>query len=64
MHTHRSGDHVTVQRPRRVPGSGPSRSTPSCCTAREPSVVDTRLGLPDRDFVRDLSSAIDPAEAR
>ncbi|MCM1967412.1 MBL fold metallo-hydrolase [Streptomyces sp. G1] len=32
--------------------------------AREPVVVDTGLGLPDRDFLRTLSEAVDPADVR
>jgi hypothetical protein len=32
--------------------------------AREPVVIDTGLGLPDRDFVSDLSHVIDPSHVR
>ncbi len=32
--------------------------------AREPVVVDTGLGLPDRDFVETLSTVMDPADVR
>ncbi len=32
--------------------------------AREPVVIDTGLGLPDRDFVQALRTVIDPADVR
>lgn len=65
MHTYRSGDHVTVLSDHdEVPGIGFLPVNAFVLHAREPLVVDTGLGLPDRDFVKDLSAAIDPADVR
>lgn len=65
MHTHSIGDHVTVLSDcLEVPGLGFLPVNAFVLHAREPVVVDTGLGLPDRDFVKALSSVIDPAEVR
>ncbi|MGW0391416.1 MBL fold metallo-hydrolase [Streptomyces sp. NPDC003042] len=47
-----------------VPGLGFLPVNAFVLHAREPVVVDTGLGLPDRDFLRTLGSAIDPADVR
>jgi hypothetical protein len=57
MQTHRIGDDVTVLSDHlEVPGLGFLPVNAFVLRAREPVVVDTGLGLPDRDFVSmDLS---------
>ncbi|MFB6517929.1 MBL fold metallo-hydrolase [Streptomyces sp. NPDC056401] len=47
-----------------VPGVGFLPINAFVLHAREPVVVDTGLGLPDRDFLTTLSEAIDPADVR
>jgi glyoxylase-like metal-dependent hydrolase (beta-lactamase superfamily II) len=65
MHTFRLNEHVTVFNDHlEVPGLGFLPVNAFLLHAREPVVVDTGLGLPDRDFVGSLSSVIDPAEIR
>ena len=65
MRTFRIGDDVTVlSDPLEVPGVGFLPVNAFVLHAREPVVVDTGLGLPDRDFVATVSSVIDPATVR
>ena len=65
MQTHRIGDDVTVLSDHlEVPGLGFLPVNAFVLHAREPVVVDTGLGLPDRDFVSTLSAVIDPATVR
>jgi hypothetical protein len=65
MHTYRVGDDVTVLNDQlEVPGIGFLPINAFVLHAREPVVVDTGVGLPDRDFVSVLSSVIDPATVR
>jgi glyoxylase-like metal-dependent hydrolase (beta-lactamase superfamily II) len=65
MHTYRIGDDVTVLNDHlEVPGLGFLPVNAFVLHAREPVVIDTGLGLPDRDFVATLSSVIDPALVR
>jgi glyoxylase-like metal-dependent hydrolase (beta-lactamase superfamily II) len=65
MHTYRIGEHVTVLNDHlEVPGLGFLPVNAFVLHAREPVVVDTGLGLPDRDFVATLSPVIDPATVR
>ena len=65
MHTYRTGADVTVLNDHlEVPGIGFLPINAFVLHAREPVVVDTGIGLPDRDFVSTLSSVIDPAEVR
>lgn len=65
MHTSRINEHVTVLSDQlEVPGIGFLPINAFVLHAREPVVVDTGLGLPDRDFVRTLSTVMDPAEVR
>lgn len=47
-----------------VPGIGFIPVNAYVLHAQEPVVVDTGLGLPDRDFLATLASAIDPADVR
>ncbi|MFI6145535.1 MBL fold metallo-hydrolase [Streptomyces sp. NPDC051109] len=47
-----------------VPGIGFVPINAYVLHAREPVVVDTGLGLPDRDFLEVLGEAIDPADVR
>jgi glyoxylase-like metal-dependent hydrolase (beta-lactamase superfamily II) len=65
MHTYRINEHVTVLNDHlEVPGLGFLPVNAFVLHAREPVVIDTGLGLPDRDFVSTLSSVIDPATVR
>jgi glyoxylase-like metal-dependent hydrolase (beta-lactamase superfamily II) len=65
MHTYRVGEDVTVLNDHlEVPGIGFLPINAFVLHAREPVVVDTGIGLPDRDFVSVLSSVIDPATVR
>jgi glyoxylase-like metal-dependent hydrolase (beta-lactamase superfamily II) len=65
MHTFRLGDDVTVINDHlEVPGLGYLPVNAFVLHAREPVVVDTGLSLPDRDFVRTLSTIIDPASVQ
>ena len=62
MNTHRINEHVTVFNDQlEVPGIGFLPVNAYVLHAREPVVVDTGLGLPDRDFVQTLSAVMDPA---
>lgn len=47
-----------------VPGIGHIPVNAFVLHAAQPVVVDTGLGLPDRDFLRTLSAALDPADVR
>jgi glyoxylase-like metal-dependent hydrolase (beta-lactamase superfamily II) len=65
MRTHRVGDDVTVLSDcLEVPGIGVLPVNAFLLHASEPVVVDTGLGLPDRDFVASLGTVIDPATVR
>ncbi|MGA7989030.1 MAG: MBL fold metallo-hydrolase [Candidatus Dormiibacterota bacterium] len=65
MHTYRMNEHVSVINDHlEVPGLGFLPVNAFVLHAREPVVVDTGLGLPDRDFVGSLRSIIDPTEIR
>jgi glyoxylase-like metal-dependent hydrolase (beta-lactamase superfamily II) len=65
MHTFRLTDQVTVLNDQlEVPGIGFLPINAFVLHAREPVVIDTGVGLPDRDFVATLSSVIDPATVR
>jgi hypothetical protein len=65
MNTHRIGTDVTVLNDQiEVPGVGFLDVNSFVLRAREPVVIDTGLGLPDRDFVADVGSVIDPADVR
>jgi hypothetical protein len=59
MHTHRINEHVTVLNDQlEVPGIGFLPVNAFVLHAREPVVVDTGLGLPDRDFVQTITTFI------
>ncbi len=63
MYTYRAGPDVTVLNDQlEVPGIGHVPVNAFLIHAAEPVVVDTGLGLPDRDFVGALADAIDPAD--
>jgi glyoxylase-like metal-dependent hydrolase (beta-lactamase superfamily II) len=65
MHTYRIGSDVTVLNDHQeIPGLGYLAVNAFVLHAREPVVVDTGLSLPDRHFVQDLGSVIDPADVR
>src|SRR5450631_3887779 len=65
MPTFRIGDDVTVFNDQlEVPGLGFLPVNAFVLHAREPVVIDTGLGLPDRDFVQTLSAVMDPADVR
>lgn len=65
MNTHRIGSDVTVLNDHlEVPGIGFLDVNSFVLHAREPVVIDTGLGLPDRDFLTDLGSVIDPSDVR
>ncbi len=65
MNIFRSGPDVTVLNDHlEVPGIGFLPINAFVVHAQEPVVVDTGLGLPDRDFLADLGRVIDPAEVR
>lgn len=63
MNVHRIGSDVSVLNDQlEVPGIGFLDVNAFVLHAREPVVIDTGLGLPDRDFVCDLGEVIDPAD--
>ncbi|MFF8382344.1 MBL fold metallo-hydrolase [Streptomyces kanasensis] len=65
MTTHKVGRDITVlgdSLP--VPGMGFLTVNAFVLHAREPVVVDTGLGLPDRDFLTRLGSVMDPVDVR
>jgi len=65
MKTYRIAPDVTVLNDYLdVPGIGFLDANSFVLHSREPVVIDTGLGLPDRDFVADLSRVIDPRDVR
>jgi hypothetical protein len=65
MHTFRLNDDVTVLNDHLpIPGVGFLPVNAFVLHAQEPVVIDTGLGLPDRDFVETLKTIIDPSEVR
>ncbi|MEU9036636.1 MBL fold metallo-hydrolase [Streptomyces sp. NPDC048352] len=65
MSTHQVGSDTTVLADcLEVPGIGFVPVNAFVLHAREPVVVDTGLGLPDRDFLAALAGAVDPADVR
>jgi hypothetical protein len=65
MHIFRPHPDVTVLHDREeIPGLGFLPINAFVLHAAEPVVIDTGLGLPDRDFVTSLSTVIDPREVR
>jgi hypothetical protein len=65
MNTHRIRPDVTVLGDHlQVPGIGFLCVNAFVLHAAEPVVVDTGLGLPDRDFVESLGSVVDPQDVR
>src|SRR4051812_14334315 len=65
MHVIRPVPGVTVLcDPLEVPGIGLLPVSAFVLSAAQPVVIDTGLGLADRDFVRDLGQVLDPADVR
>jgi metallo-beta-lactamase superfamily protein len=65
MQTYRAHPDVSVLSDYlEVPGLGFLPVNAFVIHAREPVVVDTGLGLPDRDFIAALAEVIDPADVR
>jgi glyoxylase-like metal-dependent hydrolase (beta-lactamase superfamily II) len=65
MHTYRIGRDVTVLNDQvEVPGLGFLPVNAFVLHAAQPVVIDTGLGLPDRDFVGTLGAVLDPADVR
>ncbi|MEU3823477.1 MBL fold metallo-hydrolase [Streptomyces sp. NPDC030392] len=65
MTAHKAGRDTTVLSDSLpVPGIGFLAVNAFVLHAREPVVVDTGLGLPDRDFVSAVAEAVDPADVR
>lgn len=65
MSMHRVGREITVLGDcLEVPGIGFLPVNAFVLHAEEPVVVDTGLGLPDRDFLTAVASALDPADVR
>ncbi|MFA7764049.1 MBL fold metallo-hydrolase [Streptomyces sp. NPDC048723] len=65
MGTHKVGPDTTVLADcLEVPGIGFLPINSFVLHAEQPVVVDTGLGLPDRDFLGTLGSVIDPADVR
>ncbi|GLX22117.1 MBL fold metallo-hydrolase [Streptomyces lavendulae] len=65
MSTHKVGPDTTVLADcLEVPGIGFVPVNAFVLHAEEPVVVDTGLGLPDRDFLATLAGVIDPADVR
>lgn len=65
MQTYRIGTDVTVLNDQlEVPGLGFLPVNAFVLHAEQPVVIDTGLGLPDRNFVRDLGKVLDPADVR
>ncbi|WP_327324671.1 MBL fold metallo-hydrolase [Streptomyces sp. NBC_01210] len=65
MSIHKVGRDITVLSDcLEVPGIGFLPVNAFVLHAAQPVVVDTGLGLPDRNFVETLSSALDPADVR
>jgi len=65
MHAYRTRPDVTVLSDYvEVPGIGFLPVNAFVIHAAQPVVIDTGLGLPDRDFVASLAEVIDPADVR
>jgi hypothetical protein len=65
MNIYRVGSDVTVLNDHlEVPGIGFLAINAFVLHAAEPVVIDTGLGLPDRNFVADLSTVLDPKDVR
>jgi hypothetical protein len=65
MHTYRAHREVTVLNDHmEVPGLGYLPVNAFVIHSAEPVVVDTGLGLADRDFVASLAEVMDPADVR
>ena len=65
MNTYRIGRDVTVLNDQvEVPGLGFLPVNAFVLHAAQPVVIDTGLGLPDRDFVGTLGAVLDPADVR
>jgi hypothetical protein len=65
MHTHRDYPDVSVLRDHlEVPGLGFLAVNAFVIHAEQPVVVDTGLGLADRDFLASLASVVDPVDVR
>lgn len=65
MHTHRAHPDISVLGDYlEVPGLGFLAVNAFVIHAAQPVVVDTGLGLPDRDFVASLATVIDPPDVR
>jgi Metallo-beta-lactamase superfamily len=65
MHTHRIRPDITVLSDQlEVPGIGFLAVNAFVLHATEPVVIDTGVGLADRDFVDSLGSVVDPQDVR
>ncbi|MFD0330923.1 MBL fold metallo-hydrolase [Streptacidiphilus monticola] len=65
MPAHRVRPDVTVLSDSlEVPGIGHIPANAFVLHAEQPVVVDTGLGLPDRDYLATLSAVLDPADVR
>jgi hypothetical protein len=65
VNNYRVGSDVTVINDHlEVPGMGYLTINAFVLHAREPVVIDTGVGLPDRDFLNELGSVMDPADVR
>src|SRR4029450_2133823 len=64
MKTHRIGDVTVLNDQLEVPGIGFLPVNAYVLHAQQPVVVDTGIGLPDRDFVSVRSRVIDPTALR
>jgi hypothetical protein len=65
MFIHRPHSDVSVLADQlEIPGLGHLPVNAFVLHATEPVVIDTGLGLPDRDFLTELSRVIDPADVR
>jgi hypothetical protein len=65
MNIHKIGPDVTVMSDHaEIPGIGFLPVNTFVLHAEQPVVVDTGLSTPDKDFVSDLASVIDPADVR
>jgi hypothetical protein len=64
MNAHRIGDVTVLTDKLEVPGIGFLPVNAYVVHSQQPVVVDTGLGLPDRDFLSVLSGVIDPTDIR
>ena len=64
MNTYRAGDVTVLNDQLEIPGIGFLPVNAYVLHAQQPVVVDTGLGLPDRDFVGALREVIDPSDIR